>query len=44
MGGGLVGNSSAQDIDTCVTGPGPSSSRIFRCAPPRATRSFASMP
>ena len=29
--------SSAQDTDACVRGPGPSSSPIFRWAPPRAT-------
>src|SRR5712692_4332391 len=32
----------SQDADACVKGPGPSSSRIFRCAPPRSTLSFAS--
>jgi hypothetical protein len=36
--------SSAQDTDACVRGPGPSSSPIFRWAPPRATPSVASAP
>ena len=37
--GKKVDNGSAQDADVGLRGPGPSSSRTFRCAPPRSTPS-----
>jgi len=39
MSGNKVVNGSAQNVEVGLMGPGPSSSRTFRCASPGATPS-----